>query len=209
MLDLLVAMMPAVFALMIFLLQETAGVSIRAPLPGEVLRGTVTIFGNTDVPGFALAEISFGYADDPTATWFLISSQDTAVSQSRLVEWDTGSITDGDYDLRLRVMLQDGTISEAMAAGLEIKNDVPAATASPAPVLERAPSAVSASAGVPSPESQPTLASTALPTPAPVSGPPRNPAELSATQLIASLRGSAVVILVLFALFGLWLRLRR
>jgi hypothetical protein len=157
---------------------------IAAPLPGEALQGLVEISGTTALEDFAAAEIAFAYQDDPTGTWFLILQTDQPVLEGLLARWDTSTITDGIYRLRLQVFLWDGQVLESVVEGLRVRNYTPVETSTPAPL----------------PTGQPTL--TLTPTPlmdfavtVPAMTPlPTNPAQLSGRHFAASaLRGVLVV----------------
>lgn len=87
---------------------DSAGVEITAPSPSTPLQGTVTIEGSTIMEGFISWEITFGYASDSTGTWFLMAEGDEQVSSGELTQWDTTTITDGNYSLRLTVYVQGG-----------------------------------------------------------------------------------------------------
>jgi hypothetical protein len=82
----------------------------------------VTISGTTDIPGFRSAEISFAYQSDPTNTWFIIQQSAAPVKEGALAAWDTTTITDGAYRLRLQVFLQDGQVKESLVTGLRVRN---------------------------------------------------------------------------------------
>jgi hypothetical protein len=183
--------------------QTTPPVAITSPAAGEVLRGQVAVTGTLDVATFASAELEFAYASNPTNTWFTIKTFQNPVFDATLAVWDTTSITDGDYLLRLRVTFEDGTSQEATVP-VKIGNDaVP--TATPAPTST--PEAVSVL--VPTPfllAASPTPTEVPRPTPTPL---PPNPAALRPDQLYASLGRGALVILGLFALAGLIIRARR
>lgn len=183
--------------------QDTPPVAITSPAPGELLRGQVTITGKVDVPSFLSAGLDFGYASDPTNTWFNIQSFSQSLTDSTLAVWDTTSITDGDYVLRLRVNFEDGTFQE-VTVPIQIGNDVqptatlePTTTPEPESVLIPTPFLLAAS---PTP--------TDLPRPTPTALPP-NPVSLGQSQIYASLGRGALVILGLFALAGLIIRVRR
>ena len=79
------------------------------PKQGDVLQGVVTIRGSSNETGFLSAEVDFAYAGDTTGTWFLIATGSQPVDSNILASWDTTTITDGNYNLRLRVTLTDGT----------------------------------------------------------------------------------------------------
>jgi hypothetical protein len=183
--------------------QALPPVAITSPAPDEVLRGSVTITGKVDIPSFVSAQLDFAYASDPTNTWFTIQTFSQPPVDSTLATWDTTSITDGDYVLRLRVSLADGTAQE-VTVPIKIGNDAlptptvqTTATPQPDVVLIPTPFLLAAS---PTPTDVPRPTPTALPT---------NPVTLGQNQIYASLGRGALVILGLFALAGLIVRVRR
>jgi hypothetical protein len=169
--------------------------SLTAPEAGGVLQGTVGVTGTTAVDGFAAAELDFAYAGDPTGTWFLIVTLGVPVYQDALAAWDTTTITDGDYDLRLRVILSDGTFVDATVEGLRVRNYTAIETPTPPPALPQA---------LPEPTS--TLTRTPHPTPTAL---PRNPAEIAPVDMWGSLTAGGLAALTALAVMGLYLRLRR
>ena len=184
----------ALLVLILVAAQVSPPVAITSPAPDEVLRGPVTIKGKVDVPSFVSAQLDFAYASNPTNTWFTIQAFSQPPVDSTLATWDTTSITDGDYILRLRVNLEDST-SQDVTVPVKIGNDaVPTptlaltATPQPAAVLIPTPFLLAAS---PTPTEVPRPTPTALPT---------NPVALGQNQIYASLGRGAMVILGLFAL---------
>ena len=183
--------------------QDALPLAITSPAPDEFLRGQVTVTGRMDLPVFASAQLDFAYASDPTGTWFNIQNFSQPLTDSTLAVWDTTSITDGDYVLRLRVNFEDGTFQE-VTVPVKIGNDLqptptpePTATLEPDVVLIPTPFLLAAS---PTP--------TDLPRPTPTALAP-NPASLGRNQIYTSLGRGALVILGLFALAGLIVRVRR
>jgi hypothetical protein len=193
-------------SLLVFILvaaQASPPVAITSPAPDEVLRGPVTITGKVDVPSFVSVQLDFAYASNPTNTWFTIQAFSQPLLDSTLATWDTTSITDGDYILRLRVNFEDGT-SQEVTVPVKIGNDAvptptlaPTATPQPDAVLIPTPFLLAAS---PTPTEIPRPTPTVLPT---------NPAGLGQNQIYASLGRGALVILGLFALAGIIIRARR
>jgi hypothetical protein len=110
---------------------QQAAPSIVNPAEGQALQGVVQIIGSTNVDGFLSAELAFAYADDVTGTWFLIASPAAPVTSGLLAEWDTSSITDAAYVLRLRVFRQDGSSLETRVTGLRVRNYLPVETPTP------------------------------------------------------------------------------
>ena len=140
---------------------QTAGrAEITQPARGEALQGLVTLSGTATHPSFVGYDLAFAYASDPTDTWFPLGEPvRTPVSEGRLALWDTAAISDGDYRLRLRVWLQDGTALVAIVDGLRVRNHTPVETSTPAPIPTSGPTPT------PVPPT-PTLRPTATPSPA-------------------------------------------
>jgi hypothetical protein len=172
-----------------------AGPTLSSPRQGEVLQGVVTVRGISQVNGFQSSETAFAYAGDTTGTWFLISTSAQAVSSDALAIWDTTTITDGDYTLRLRVYLTDGSHLDAIAPNLRVRNYTPIETATPVP-LALQPTAV------------PTVTLTAVPFPTPTSL-PRNPAVLTLSDVSTSIGYGGLGAVMVLILLGIYLSLRR
>ena len=183
--------------------QGATPIAITSPAPDEVLRGQVTVTGRVDVPSFLSVQLDFAYASNPTNTWFTIQTFSQPLANSTLATWDTTSVTDGDYVLRLRVNFEDGT-SQEVTVPIKIGNDAlptpspePSATPEPDTVLIPTPFLIAAS---PTPTDVPRSTPTTL---------PANPVSLRQNQIYASLGRGALVILGLFALAGIIIRVRR
>lgn len=185
---------------------QTAAPVITAPQAGQTLQGVVTVTGSSAVEGFLSAEVAFAYTDDSTGTWFLISVSDQPVSEGVLAVWDTTGITDGIYNLRLRVFLADGTFLDALVPDLRVRNDTPPDTPTPAPTPTPTETPVLATPIVPTATPSPTLTPSSFPTPTPL---PPNPAVLPPTEVYRSAGYGALIILAAFAFVGIYFLLRR
>ncbi|MBI1795306.1 MAG: hypothetical protein HYR70_14110 [Chloroflexi bacterium] len=178
---------------------------ITAPAAGQVLQGLVAITGFTDIQNFDSAEIAFAYASDTANTWFNISTTTLPISNDVLASWDTTTISDGEYVLRLRVTLLDRTFQD-VTVPVQVRNYTALATPTPAatstqPALQiPTPILVAVSPTLPAPTFTPR------PTPTPL---PPNPAALSQGEVYVSLQRGAIAIGILFFVFGIFLRLRR
>ena len=203
MLNLPIAMFSHLSIILALFLAQTASVSISSPQPGDTLRGQVDIIGNMDVPGFASAELAFSYASHPADSWFTLQTfpQPVHAERSSIAIWDTTTLTDGDYVLHLRVFLQDGSSQDVIVPDLKIRNDVPLPVESPTATL---PSQFSTA--VPTATMQPATALPTLPSPTPL---PVNPVSVTSPSIYSNFVRGAVIVLVLFAFFGLILRLRK
>jgi len=183
--------------------QESPPIAITSPAPDEILRGQVTISGKVDVPSFLSAQLDFAYASNPTNTWFSIGMFSQPLADSTLATWDTTSITDGDYILRLRVNFEDGT-SQEVTVPVKIGNEL-----LPTPTAEPTSTPEADSVLIPTPfllAASPTPTNVPRPTPTAL---PSNPVSIRQTQIYASLGRGALVILGLFALAGIIIRVRR
>ncbi|MFT3893746.1 MAG: hypothetical protein QM730_19120 [Anaerolineales bacterium] len=193
------------FVLLLIAAQDLPPVAISSPSPDDVLRGTATITGRVDDPNFQSAQLDFGYASNPADTWFTLQTFPQPVLDVTLFTWDTLSITDGDYILRLRLTRTDGSFQD-VTVPVSVQNDTPLAT----------PTAIPTSTPVPEIEVQiPTpflLAASPTPTEPPRPTPtvlPVNPVSLNQSAIYMSLGRGALVILGLFVFAGIILRLRR
>jgi hypothetical protein len=163
---------------------EAPQVKVSLPQPGEALQGVVSISGTTDVPGFRSAQVDFAYRSNPTGTWFLIQQSSAPVKEGALAAWDTTTITDGEYRLRVQVFLQDGTVMESVVNSLRVRNYTIIETSTPE--AQPAGQATAMPTATPRPDFQvQTLEATPLPT---------NPAQVTIQDLQASaLRGVLAV----------------
>jgi len=184
--------------------QDTPPLAINSPASGDFIHGEVTITGTTDVLRFSSSQLDFSYASNPTDTWFPIQTSTQPVEDSLLATWDTTSITDGDYILRLRVIVEDGTFQE-VAVPVRVQNDMPIVT--PSPVITSTPDRLDIS--LPTPflvAASPTPTLTPRPTPTPL---PTNAVSMNNVSIYTSLGRGALVIIGLFAFVGIIFRFRR
>jgi len=212
MLNLPIAMLK--FFLILTLLFQDATIAITSPTTGETLRGMVEIQGRMEAPNFTSAELAFTYsnsASDPAAAWFTLQTFSQPTAGPVLTAWDTTTVTDGDYALRLRVNFQDGTFQDILITDLKIRNDLPLPTNTPTETPTVTPTLPSFSQfnATFAPPSSPQETSTPIktfPTPTPQA---TNPATLAVSSIFNIFWQSAAVILIMFAFFSFILRFRR
>ncbi|MCL4528774.1 MAG: hypothetical protein M1282_05120 [Chloroflexi bacterium] len=185
--------------------QGTTQPVITSPAAGQVVQGQVAVTGTTDIPNFSSSEVDFAYASDSTNTWFPIHSSTNPVDNAVLGTWDTTSITDGDYILRLRVTLMDGTLQDATVT-VKVRNytALPTSTATVTPTQPalQIPTAIVL---VPTSTSTPTP----RPTPPTPTVLPLNPASVTTSEIYSGFWKGAVIALFVFFFFGIIIRLRR
>jgi hypothetical protein len=173
----------------------TQFVTIQSPSAGQALQGNIPVLGKLPESGFSSAELLFSYADNPTGTWFLIQNISAGPEGSPLAMWDTTTISDGTYTLRLVVRLADGSEIEQSVSGLRVRNYTRIETDTPTPAT---PSAAPVLVGTPTRTLTPTP-----PPPTPTPFPP-NPAQLTSQQYRESFGKGALAVFGLFALLGLY-----
>ncbi len=173
----------------------TQFLSIQSPVTGQALQGTIPILGDLAASGFSSAELLFSYADNPTGTWFLIQNISEIPEDGPLAQWDTTTISDGSYTLRLVIRLADGSEIEQSVAGLRVRNYTPIETETPTPSTPTiAPVIVGTSTPTPTPTQLP-------PTPTPF---PQNPAQFTPEQYREGFGKGALAVFGFFALMGLY-----
>ncbi len=203
MLNLSIVMLKASLILSLIFLMQTADISITSPQPGDILHGQVEIIGNMNVPNFSSAELAFSYASNPADrfAWFTIQTFPQPAQDPTMAIWDTTLLTDGDYILHLRVILQDGSSQDVAISDLKIRNDEPLPTDTPTATLSPQ------SAGpLPTLTVQPVTALPSFPSSTPL---PANPASVTTSSIYATFARGGLITLVLFIIFSLLLRIRK
>ncbi len=197
MLNLSMAMLQSI--LLLTLLFQDPTVSITSPQNGQVIRGQVEILGAMNVPDFASAELAFGFSDSIEA-WFTIQTFSQPVVDSPLAVWDTTSVTDGDYELRLRVTLQDGSVQDVIISGVQIRNDSPESISTVVATETPVPDQLVTATSVPPTATLFLVQPTSLPS---------NPAALTTPAVYSLFGRGALAVLVLFVIVSFILRLRK
>ena len=190
----------------IFTVQQQV-VNILFPSPGQVLQGKIAIQATTTAAAIKSAELLFGYQDDPTGTWFLLwerpgqntpgPDQEQPFLKPQIYEWDTTTLTDGNYTLKLLVTLEDGSQAEAKIPGLRVRNYTPIETSVPSGEITSL---------VITPTINPALLIPIVePSPLPQ---PTNPAQLTPAQIGDSMRLAIIWVFAVFLLMGIYIYLR-
>ncbi len=211
MLNSTVAMINAILGVFLLFQFQEMPVAISSPQTGDTLRGQVEILGWMDIQRFASAELAFSYtASDPAEAWFAIQTFSQPPADALLAVWDTTQLTDGDYNLRLRVISGDGSVRDVIVTDVRIRNYTPDPTATPTitpTVTATLPSfsffnatPISPSQGDPTPVL--VVYSTATPF-------PNNPATLTSASILSTFGKAALFILGIFAFISLVLRIRK
>jgi len=167
---------------------------ISQPRPGQALQGSVRILGSTNIRNFGHSELEFAYQNNPTDTWFRLAESDQGVVNEVLAVWDTTTITDNNYQLRLTVTTKDNQKHIYKVEGLRVRNYTPIETDTPQPAQQRE-------------EVESTLEPTLPPlTPTPL---PTNPLTLQEGDLIRSALKGVGMVAIVFLLGTLLIVLRQ
>ncbi|HUW08298.1 MAG TPA: hypothetical protein VM537_01145 [Anaerolineae bacterium] len=103
---------------------------ISSPEPFAALRGQVPISGTALHPQFQRYELY--YKLEPGEDWIFIGDAHfAAADRGVLGTWDTLSLPDGTYSLRLRVVRLDGNYDEAVVRQVLVANAQPTETSTP------------------------------------------------------------------------------
>ncbi len=94
-------------------------INISVPKSGEEIRGSVELKGDADVPNFGFYKYEF--APLGSVEWAAIEANRTPVKDGSLGKWDTSSIPQGDYQLRLVVTDNQGNELPACVIPIRIK----------------------------------------------------------------------------------------
>ncbi len=119
-----------------------ANAAITAPQTGSSLNGIVQIEGTAQL-GSAFQYYKIEVAPSGTEAYGIIGGLNRQpVTNGQLAVWDSASVPDGAYTLRLRVVDTTGNYCEALMNGLQVQNSNPVTpTLAPTPVETEAPAA--------------------------------------------------------------------
>ena len=160
------------------------GITIQNISDFDVLQGIQIIKGNTSVTGFSSYLIQFSTTSHPN-DWFSIIESKNSILNDVLAEWDTTIISDGDYNLRLVVLFENGDLVINEINNIRIRNytatETPTRTVQITNVITSTPTA--------------TLKSTVTSPTATML--PKNPAVFTGTNFNRSILFGAIIAIVL------------
>ena len=178
-------------------------IKITSISDGQAIRGVVSIEGNTDIEGFALSELTYSYAQDSTDTWFLIDETNIPIKDNNIAIWDTTTISDGNYNLRLTVILENGEKIYVYVTNLRVRNYSQIETDTPNPSITISPFTEIPLLGT-------SDSATSTPKPEQTRTPlPTNPVILTRSDLSSSLLRGVAGTFAGFLVIGLYLSLRK
>jgi hypothetical protein len=179
--------------------QITPGLYVLSPTDGQIVAGTVEVKGSVPDDDFDYAEVSYAFSDETVTNWFLIARLDQTVHDATLAAWDTTTITDGIYKLKVSVYRKNGTVNEVMIENLRVGNythyDLPTVTATSASAIAETPIAGK------------TLEPTAVMAPLPTDL-PKNPASIDEDDFKLSLISGVTLAVLVLAVLGVYVLFR-
>lgn len=181
-------------------LQPEEVVYIFTPLPGQALQGVIPVEVSLIVPELEVAYLEFRYVNHPLENWFLITQVSVSIPDGQMALWDTSTITDGEYDLRLRAVTRDQRQLEYRVDGLRVRNYSVVETETPTPVIPT-------ETLLPG-QATPTLPPTQTPLPPTATPMATNPAILTFDQVSQTMAAGSLVVLVLFLAVGVYVFFR-
>jgi hypothetical protein len=95
-------------------------IMITSPEPSDVLSGTVTITGTASIPDFGFYKYEVALMG--TQNWSTISAGREQIQNGELGDWNTTSLTNGDYFLRLVVTDNVGESLEPCVIAVRVAN---------------------------------------------------------------------------------------
>lgn len=109
---------------------QDSGARIDSPTPGATVHDVVVVTGTAVHGNFNFYKVEF--AREPSADWVVIGgTMSSQVQSGVLVQWDTRSVPDGSYSLRLLVVDQTGNYLEDIVRQVVVSNSALVATETP------------------------------------------------------------------------------
>lgn len=94
-------------------------ISITFPEPGIKISGAIELTGTANIPNFGFYKYEVAPANSDT--WATIAAGRSVVNEGSLGRWDTTALTPGDYQLRLVVIDNQGTILPACIVPVRVE----------------------------------------------------------------------------------------
>jgi hypothetical protein len=95
-------------------------IMITSPQPGDVVNGSIQIIGTANVPNFGFYK--YEIAPLGTQNWATISAGREAKQDEELGAWNTASLTNGEYFLRLVITDNEGASLEPCVIAVRVAN---------------------------------------------------------------------------------------
>lgn len=189
-------------------LQQSAGAMgvIDWPVTGELIQGAVVVRGSTPIEGLRYYEVDYALSSDPNQVWVLVQEGTTPIQNGILAVWDTTSIPDGQYNLRLLIDQTNGDQSVTNMYNLQVQNNArlepthAPATAWYVDLTKKTPTPLDHFAVEPT---MPAASFSVTLTPL-----PQNPVEITPLKATQALGSGAVLSTIIFILLGIYIGIR-
>lgn len=169
---------------------------ISSPLPGEVAQGLLQIVGTIEVADLDSFILEFSFQQNNDQAWFAINKGNIVIVDGILGEWDTSTIPDGNYKLRLTVNRNTDGPLILVVEGIRVRNYSQIETNTPIPTNEIPTT-------IPTSVSTITISPTAELKPSPTPFNP-NPASVTFGDIQKRILQGAIGGLVIFTIFLLY-----
>ena len=157
---------------------------VNNPQPGQSVQGVVEITGSVVSDIFSSAEVYYSYANSENETWFLINQMNQKVENAVIARWDTTTISDGEYQIKIKLIKVDNSVEELIVKPVYVNNYTPQPTTIP----------VSTSISITTQEITPISSSETFATPL-----PPNPAAASTSSIRRSIVAGIILAVLFFA----------
>lgn len=169
---------------------------ISSPLPGEVAQGLLQIVGTIEVADLDSFILEFSFQQNNDQAWFAINKGNIVIVDGILGEWETSTIPDGNYKLRLTVNRNTDGPLILVVEGIRVRNYSQIETNTPIPTNEIPTT-------IPTSVSTITISPTAELKPSPTPFNP-NPASVTFGDIQKRILQGAIGGLVIFTIFLLY-----
>ncbi len=112
-------------------------ITILSPVPGSIVAGNVLVYGTAIHPQFLQYQLEYGPDPNTGNLWYPINVSQVPVSGGVIGTWSTLGTQDGNYQLRLRVILRDGSQLSTVVGGIRVQNRAPTPVPSATPAIAR------------------------------------------------------------------------
>lgn len=157
---------------------------VNNPQPGQSVQGVVEISGSVVSDFYSSTDVYYAYENNQNETWFLITHLNQKVENGVIARWDTTTISDGEYQIKVRMIKLDNSAEELIVKPVYVRNYSPLPTTTP----------VSTSITITSQKSTSTASMETYATPF-----PPNPAAASAENIRGSMLLGIIVVALTFA----------
>jgi PKD repeat protein len=117
--------------------QPSIRITITSPQSGSMVSGIVPILGSTSHPQFLQYQVQYAPEPNPQNVWYSTGILSRfPVTDGWLGAWNTASLPNGIYNLRLSVSVSNGNALATLTSNIRVQNQAPL-TPTPTPEIGR------------------------------------------------------------------------